>query len=309
MNSNKCKDRKIVVFGYGTIGKELVQRLLTAGAKVKVVNIDGIYDATKNDSQGGAADDTSHKVLQKIEPAPSWQKICDEADVVCICIPTDQDGNTAFSYISYCLAKNIGVVTCEKASVAYHFEKLRSYGRLFAYTASVGGGTRMLKKLAQQLAGHPSPHAIYGVVNGTLNYIASRQNEGIESDTVVKEVLEKGFAEPGAKTFADIVKAELNDVVLKATILANSSGLYTKVITPTDVIVVPPSEDAPRKRCIVKLTPEGVTAGYIEDTDSSWLPEGVINVLYVDDTKLAEGPGAGAVATVDTIMEDIEGCL
>ena len=66
---------------------------------------------------------------------------------------------------------------------------------------------------------------------------------------------------------------------------------------------------AASKRCIVRMTPLGIEAGFIEPMDASWLPDGVNNVLYINDERAAYGPGAGAEATVGAMLTDIEQLL
>ena len=118
-------------------------------------------------------------------------------------------------------------------------------------------------------------------------------------------MLEKGYAEPGAVTFDEIVKSEMKDVILKTIIMANHSGIFSYVITEKEIRVTNYENN---KRCVVCITKNEVKAGFIEDDNGQW-PEGVNNILYVNKEQKVMGPGAGAEATVSTMMKDYVGLI
>jgi homoserine dehydrogenase len=292
---------RAIVFGHGTIGKVLVQHLKKKGVSVLcIVRTNGIFDGE----------------LQKIGEVSDWKNFGEQADIAFLGIPTNKDGNTALAYALSFLEKGKTVVTCEKAAIAYHFDVLRKYDDLFLYSAAVGGGTRMLKEIAHFRESGVPVETVQAVVNGTLNYMSCRAAEGATKDEVVHEVLEKGFAEPGAMSFEEIIQAELNDVRLKTVILANASGLFDKVITTSDVDVVEPDFDwqnFSKKRCIVRISKHAIEVGFIEDatgkadvenTAMTWLPGGVLNALYINGEHKVTGPGAGAEDTVSAMLLD-----
>lgn len=277
--------KNAILFGFGNIGKELANQIPKEKINLKyIVNTKGIFDSS----------------LIKQGDLEDWKKIADDVQIVFITIPTTGDGGCAFEYEKYFLEKNVPVITCEKASIANNFEFLKQYKNIFRFTASVGGGTRMLQKIADY---KKEILEIKGVVNGTLNFIGDSLKNGKSQDEIVKEVLEKGFAEPGANTFPEIIDGELNDVRLKTVILANSSGIFDDVITLQDVNIV---KDDLNKRCVIKITKEGVEAGFLEDNNADWLPDGPNNVLYLNGVQVCFGPGAGAVPTVESMLEDLK---
>lgn len=275
---------KDMIFGAGNVGSTLIRKL--SGEKVTtkyIVRSSGIFDSS----------------LNKIADREDWKDFVNDVDVAFICIQTIGKGEQAFEYELGFLEKGKPVITCEKASVAYHWNDLRKYKNIFKYTASVGGGTKMLKEISKY---NPAEiHEIRAVVNGTLNCISDGLRSGKTKDGLVKEVLEKGYAEPGTCTFEEIIESEMNDVLLKAVIIANHSGIFDRGITKEDVRVF--DFDASR-RCIVQISKENIRIGFMEDTNAAWLPDGVNNILYINNEKKAYGPGAGAEDTVSSMLTD-----
>jgi homoserine dehydrogenase len=279
----------LMIFGAGTIGSELVRRLLDSDSKILcIVRSTGIFDSL------------GHKLSEQSE----WRNFVGDADAAFICIPTIGTGKDALEYELAFLEQGKRVISCEKASIAHHWEKLRVHKNIFKYTASVGGGTKMLKEVAKYA---PSEiKEIKAVINGTLNYISDGLRKGATLEEITKEVIEKGYAEPGAASFEEVIKAEMNDVILKAIIIANSSNIFDRVIEKKDIEVV--GFDS-TKRCIAEISRDIIRIGFIEDTNASWLPTGVNNVLYINGEMKVMGPGAGAIATVNSIQDDFESSL
>lgn len=91
------------------------------------------------------------------------------------------------------------VVTANKALLSVHgreiFSKASSKGVDIYFEASVGGGIPILKSLREGLAANRI-ESIYGIINGTANYILSKMtNEGGRFEDVLRRAQEKGYAE------------------------------------------------------------------------------------------------------------------
>lgn len=101
--------------------------------------------------------------------------------------------------ISRALEKKKYVVTANKALLAHHgnelFEVAQRNGRAIGFEASVAGGIPLIKALREGLAGN-RVDTIYGILNGTANYILTRMTEGglLFSDALL-EAQQKGYAE------------------------------------------------------------------------------------------------------------------
>ena len=91
------------------------------------------------------------------------------------------------------------VVTANKALLAHRgadlFAAARAAGRVLAFEASCGGGIPLIRALYDGLAGNRI-HAIYGIVNGTCNYILTQMIErSISYGEALEEAQEAGLAE------------------------------------------------------------------------------------------------------------------
>src|SRR5262249_38369473 len=91
------------------------------------------------------------------------------------------------------------VITANKALLSAHGEELfaaaRKYGANLYYEASVCGGIPIIKALREGFVGNRITH-LYGIVNGTCNYILTRMKlEGAGFSDVLKEAQARGYAE------------------------------------------------------------------------------------------------------------------
>ncbi|MCF7958950.1 MAG: homoserine dehydrogenase [Phycisphaerae bacterium] len=97
------------------------------------------------------------------------------------------------------LAAGKDVVTANKALLAERgdelFEVARTHGRSIAFEASCCGGIPLISSIRTGLSANDIS-AMYGIVNGTCNYILSSMfSEGKEYGVALKESQEAGFAE------------------------------------------------------------------------------------------------------------------
>jgi len=91
------------------------------------------------------------------------------------------------------------VVTANKALLAVHgseiFAAAEAAGVDIGYEASVGGGIPIIRTLKEGLSGDRN-RAVYGIVNGTCNYILSTMSlQGGEFGDVLREAQAQGLAE------------------------------------------------------------------------------------------------------------------
>ncbi len=265
---------KIILIGYGNVGKELERVIKEHSLSVEnIVRSDGISN---------------------------FENLVDEDTVVFISTPSKGTGELSANYYLSSLQKGATVITCEKAFPANHWEVVTKYPKQIKYSATVGGGSGILNALR----GYQGEiKEIQAVINGTLNYIGNRSAEGISEEEIYKEVIDKGFAEPGASNFKEVVAGELKDVQYKTTILANHSKLYQKIISVDDVVLTPYSEGF---RCSVTLSRDGIRGGFIPASGIFQFPAGVNNCLYINGHKIVEGLGAGARATAERMFKDFE---
>ena len=215
------------------------------------------------------------------------------------------------------------VVTANKALLALHGEEIFAAasrrGVDVGFEASVGGGIPVIQAVKEGLAAN-AIQSIYGIINGTSNYILSRMtNEGIGFDETLVEAQRAGYAE--ADPTFDVTGT---DSAHKLAILANLAfgtpinfkELYTEGITHVtkhDIAYARELGYTIKLLGIAKLV-EGDVEARVHPT---MLPgdcplakiEGVYNAIQlvgdaVGDVVLV-GRGAGDMAAGSAVVSDI----
>ncbi len=105
----------------------------------------------------------------------------------------------ALKFILTAMENGKHVVTANKALLAKHWDEIiytaQKNNVRICFEASVGGGIPLLQPLNESLAANHLK-SIYGIINGTANYILTKMSEeGRNFDDVLKEAQEKGYAE------------------------------------------------------------------------------------------------------------------
>ena len=138
----------------------------------------------------------------------------------------------ARSYILKAMRNKKHVITANKALLATHgneiFRVAEEEGVDIGFEASVGGTVPIIKTVKESLVGNRI-RSVFGIMNGTTNYILSKMtDEGKSFKTVLKEAQSLGFAE--ADPTFDI---EGIDTAHKLTILLSLS--YGKKVNLEDI--------------------------------------------------------------------------
>ena len=233
------------------------------------------------------------------------------------------EGDPAKRAVETALNAGKPVVTANKALLARHGQKLAAlaerHGVALNFEAAVAGGIPIVKTLREGLNG-ASFARIYGILNGTCNYILTRmEQDRLAFDDCLKEAQRLGYAE--ADPTFDV---EGHDTAQKLAILA-SLAFGTRIdpgavyvegissITPADL------DAAAELGYRVKLLGVAVktAAGIEQRVHPTMVPKdsaiaqvmGVTNAVTVDAQGLAPitlvGPGAGGAATASAIIADL----
>ena len=127
-----------------------------------------------------------------------WQEVVNDPEIHVV---VELVGGTgiAKTMVLAALEKGKTVVTANKALLSTHGEELfaaaAKHGANLYYEASVCGGIPIIKSLREGFVANRFP-AIYGIVNGTCNYILTRMKlEGAEFADVLAEAQKQGYAE------------------------------------------------------------------------------------------------------------------
>ena len=125
-----------------------------------------------------------------------WQEVVNDPDVH---IVAELVGGTTLAREIILSALKLGkpVITANKALLSAHGEELfaaaEKYGANLYYEASVCGGIPIIKSLREGFVGNRIT-ALYGIVNGTCNYILTRMKlEGADFDDGARRRAEAGL--------------------------------------------------------------------------------------------------------------------
>ena len=187
---------KLGIAGLGTVGAGLVQlfeehgaRLaLTLGREIKIAGV----SARSRQKQRGI----------KLEGIPWFDAAerlaTDPAIDVFVELIGGEEG-AARAAVEAALKAGKHVVTANKALLAKHGSELARLAEAHAvalnFEAAVAGGIPIIKTLREALAGNQI-RRVYGILNGTCNYILTQmQEEHRAFAEVLKEAQDKGYAE------------------------------------------------------------------------------------------------------------------
>ena len=132
------------------------------------------------------------------------------------------------------IKKNKHVVTANKALIAKHGDTLsilaEKYGVNLLFEAAVGGGIPIIRSMKQGLIANKLTH-IYGILNGTTNFILTEMEKRNESfANVLKDAQKLGYAESNPSSDVDGFDAADKIAIL------SSIGFGTKIINKGFVI-------------------------------------------------------------------------
>jgi len=127
-----------------------------------------------------------------------WQEVVNDPQIQ-IVIELVGGTGIAKTMVLAALAQGKTVVTANKALLSAHgpelFAAAAKSGANLYYEASVCGGIPIIKSLREGFVANQFP-AIYGIVNGTCNYILSRMKaEGADFAAVLADAQKLGYAE------------------------------------------------------------------------------------------------------------------
>jgi homoserine dehydrogenase len=127
-----------------------------------------------------------------------WQEVVNDPEIQVVIELVGGTG-IARTMVLAALAQGKTVVTANKALISAHGEELfaaaAKIGANLYYEASVCGGIPIIKSLREGFVSNQFP-AIYGIVNGTCNYILTRmKQEGAEFASVLADAQKQGYAE------------------------------------------------------------------------------------------------------------------
>ncbi|MGE5269837.1 MAG: homoserine dehydrogenase [Thiohalocapsa sp.] len=229
----------------------------------------------------------------------------------------------ALDLIEAALANKKHVVTANKALMAAHGTRLAGQaegaGVALAFEAAVAGGIPVIKTLRESLAGNRLSR-VYGILNGTSNYILTTMREsGREFAEVLAEAQKLGSAEADPSFDIDGVDAAHKLAILASVAFGRSvdlAGVYTEGIRHVSRLDIDFAEELGYRiklLGIARLTENGleqrVHPCMVPRPTPIAAVEGVFNAVVAEGDFVGrvvlEGRGAGAFPTASSVASDL----
>jgi homoserine dehydrogenase len=311
---------KIGVAGIGTVGAALIAQIadqrdtLTArlGRRIEVVAV----AARSKAKQRGVN-------LRKLKWHSDPVSLARDPGIDVFVELMGGEGNPAKAAIEAALSNGKSVVTANKALLARHgvalAERAEAKHVALNFEAAVGGAIPIVKTLREGLAGN-SLARVYGILNGTCNYILTRmEQEGLSFADCLKDAQRLGYAE--ANPAFDI---EGHDTAQKLAILASlafgtkvdQSAVYVEgisSITPADLAAADELGYRVKLLGVAMKTEKGIEQRVhptmVRKETAIAQVMGVTNAVTVHADGINPltlvGPGAGGAATASAVLSDI----
>ena len=229
----------------------------------------------------------------------------------------------AKAVVEQALANGKHVVTANKALMAHHgtalAQQAEKAGVMLSYEAAVAGGVPIIKALREGLAANQISR-IYGILNGTCNYILSTMRDsGREFAEVLAEAQELGYAEADPSFDVDGVDSAHKLAILTALTFGcqvDFDNVQVEGIREISALDIGYAEELGFRIKLLGLARR--VEGCIEQRVHPTLVrkdapianiEGVFNAVVAEGdyvgSFMAEGRGAGAGPTASAVVADV----
>ena len=316
---SKMKEIGVAVLGFGTVGAGVVDTLQKNGGLLGErlglrLALRGVADLDVKTDRG-----------VKIDPAlltTDGAALIERPDVDVV---VELIGGTgaAKKFILQALRLGKPVVTANKKLLAEHGEEIHrvaeEHQTEILFEASVGGGIPIIKALREGLCANRI-ESIYGILNGTCNYILTRmEEEKLPFDEVLKAAQAAGYAE--AEPSLDI---DGHDTAHKAAVLASLAyGCNVPLekvrvacirgLAAADIAYAADMGYRIKLLAIIQGGADGVEVGVqptlVAHSHQLAAVSGVFNAVLVKGdvvgTTLYYGRGAGRAATASAVVADL----
>ncbi len=316
---------KIAIIGLGSVGKGLLNVIEEKQLDLVVTGV--------ADSRSAIIDPDGVHVDEVIEAKNRWGSLGDKTigamevitrgdyEVLVEVTPTNAEtGEPALTYMRSAILLGKHVVTSNKGPIARDFQQLRELAAMhnveLRYEATVAGAIPVMHTLQQGLAGN-EVLALYGVLNGTCNYILTRMAaEGLTYEQALLEAREMGYAEADPTYDVKGIDAAIKLVILANMIWRNNASLEKVEIAGIDLLTTDAIRLAEDQDCTIRLIAEMVpkkgllrVSPRIIGKNHPLVVDGSLNAITLETDLAGEvtliGKGAGSRETASAILGDL----
>lgn len=311
---------KIGIAGLGTVGSSLGQ-LLETKAETLTKSCGRDLDVVAVSAQSKTKDRGFD--LSKAIWFDNAVDLAKEADIdVLVELIGGEDG-IAYDAVKEALTRGCHVVTANKALLAKHgmeFAKIAEQnGVILNYEAAIAGGIPIVKAMREALSGNKISR-LYGILNGTCNYILTRMlSDNMSFEDCLADAQRLGYAE--ADPAFDI---EGNDTAHKLALLTSlafgtelaADEIYLEGITNITIDDIHAADELGYRIKLLGVAQKTDT-GIEQRVHPTMVPthslvaqvDSVTNAVAVETDLLGElvmsGPGAGGMATASAVIGDL----
>jgi len=314
------KPYKVGLAGLGTVGAGVV-KILQDNAQIIVeragrpVEIVSVFARSKNKDRG--VDLSAYQWADDINHMAN-----DGALDVVIEMIGGSEGDAA-DLVRHSLKSGKDVITANKALLAEHGFELAQMAETndtaIAYEAAVAGGIPIIKALREGLAANDI-NSVFGILNGTCNYILSdMETSGRAFEDVLKEAQKKGYAEADPAFDVDGIDAAHKLVLLGALAFGAKPDFAALDITGIRHITADDIKYAKELGYHIRLLgiSKNIDGKMMQSMEPCLVPEhsalgatkDVFNAILVDGDFVGQsfyqGRGAGEGPTASAIVADI----
>ena len=313
------KELGVGIIGFGTVGAGVAQCLLENGDVI--ARRDGVKLVLKRVADLDITTDRGVKIPDGVLTTNAMEAI-EECDIIVELV----GGTTiAKTFILEALKRGKPVVTANKALLAKYGEEIfaaaEETGTDVYYEASVGGGIPIIKSLREGFAGNRI-RRMYGILNGTCNYILTRmERTGEDFDVVLKDAQKLGYAEANPSLDIDGFDTAHKTAILASLAYGKWFGMdpvYVEGITNVSMNDIRCAASLGYKVKLLAIIKQDAETGKLETrVHPTLIPvnsmlasvSDVFNAVRVDGdyvgNTLFYGRGAGREATASAVVGDI----
>ena len=316
---------KIAILGFGSVGRGIAQivaerdtgLVITAVADSKsgCIDSDGIdpLELINRKEETGLCGDKGITAEYIIENA--------EYDALVEVTPTNAEtAEPSLGYIKLALSRGKNVVTSNKGPIARNYTELKDLadknGVRLKYEATVCGAIPLIHTLQHGLAGNKVKR-LYGIFNGTCNYILTRMaDEKLTYKAALLEARELGYAEADPTYDVEGIDAAIKLVIIANTIFGMNKKLEDVEITGVNSLTSQALELAEEDDLTIRLIGEINNIKRTLRVSPRVIPKNhtlvvrdTLNAVTIETDLAGEitliGKGAGSIETASAIISDL----
>lgn len=310
---------RIGVAGLGTVGASVVRILQNQKSDITQKSgrdIDVVAVSARNKSQDRDCD------LDGLVWHDDARDLSNEDIDVLVEVIGGADG-IAYDIVNSALENGVSVVSANKALIATHGGELAKIAEKnnvhLKYEAAVAGAIPVMKSIREGLAANDIS-SVYGILNGTCNYILTEMREtGEDFEKILKDAQDKGYAEADPSFDIDGIDTAHKTALLAAAAF-NIAPDYNHIpvrgirhITSTDICYAEDLGYKIKLLGVARKTDLGIEQSVepclVEADTPLAAVDGSLNAVYTESAfaheTLMVGRGAGGDPTASAVIADI----